>query len=311
MDALAAGVDEGRAGQFQLPDDGLLLAQLHVVAFHKGIAIGGDVGVFAAGAVHGVEADPGTHLRVPVAQHLAEIPAAGAQFGKELPGGAGPAALGRAAFVVGHETLGDIGHILVLFKQGLQVAPELVHRVPLFRQGEIVGFHPTGVYQLAVCVVRPGGDVVVPVQRMARRAAPPVGVGHLEDAAHRDGAAPAAVEALPFFDTLALVVAAGVPRAPLLPDGDRQAAVLEGHAHRDPLVIGQGGRAEKFQRFFEIVFMFHVRYHPKSVGTAGCASGVKVLGSTPLGTPRQPPAAMRLIMRLAASKLQLPTCRKP
>lgn len=98
----------------------------------------------------------------------------------------------------------------------------------------------------------------------------------------------------PIFDALALVVAAGVPGAPLLPDGDRQAAVLENHAHRHPLVIGQGGRAEKFQRFFEIVFMFHVRYHPKSVGT-----------------PRQPPAAMRLIVRLAASKLQLPTCRKP
>ena len=67
VDTLAAGVDEGRAGPFQLLDDGLLLAKLHVVALHKGVAIGGDVGVLAACAVHGVEADPGTHLRVPVA----------------------------------------------------------------------------------------------------------------------------------------------------------------------------------------------------------------------------------------------------
>ena len=312
MDALAAGVDEGRAGQFQLPDDGLLLAQLHVVAFHKGIAIGGDVGVFAAGAVHGVEADPRAHLRVAVAHHLAQVPAALVQLGDELPGGAVPAATCGAAAVIRHEALGDVSHILVRLEQGPQVALQLVGGVPLFRQGQLVGFHPARVHHAALRLCAGAcGNVVVPVQRMARRAAPPVGVGHLEDAAHRDGAAPAAVEALPFFDALALVVAAGVPGAPLLPDGDRQAAVLEGHAHRHPLVIGQGGRAEKFQRFFEIVFMFHVRYHPKSVGTAGCASGVKVLGSTPLGTPRQPPAAMRLIMRLAASKLQLPTCRKP
>ena len=174
-----------------------------------------------------------------------------------------------------------------------------------------MGFHPTGVYQLAVCVVRPGGDVVVPVQCMAGRASPSAGIGQLKDTAGRDGAAPAAVETGPLLGALAFVVAAPVPGAPLFPCFHGQAGFLQAHAHQDPFVVGQGGRAEEFQRFFEIVFMFHVCYHPKSVGTAGCASGVKVLGSTPLGTPRQPPAAMRLIMRLAASKLQLPTCRKP
>ena len=277
MDALAAGVHQRGAGQLQLLDDGLLLAQLHVIALHKGVAVGGDVGVLAACAVHGVEADPGTHLRVPVAQHLAEIPATGAQFGKELPGGAGPAALGRAAFVVGHETLGDIGHILVLFKQGLQVAPELVHRVPLFRQGEIVGFHPTGVYQLAVCVVRPGGDVVVPVQCMAGRASPSAGIGQLKDTAGRDGAAPAAVETGPLLGALAFVVAAPVPGAPLFPCFHGQAGFLQAHAHQDPFVVGQGGRAEKIQRFFEFIRIVHSRYHPKSKGLSaagGSAAGV-------------------------------------
>ena len=278
MDALAAGVDEGGTGQFQLLDDSLLLAKLHVVALHKGVAISGDVGVLAAGAVHGVEADPRANLRVAVAHNLAEISAALVQLGDELPGGAVPATFCGAAAVVCHEALGDVSHILVRLEQRPQVALELVGWIPLFRQCQLVGFHPARVHHTAfrLCACSDScGDVVVPVQRMARRAAPSVGVGHLEDAAYRDRRRPAAVEALPFFDALALVVAACVPGAPLLPDRDRHAAVLQRHAHRDPLVIGQGGRAEKFQRFFEIIFMFHSRYHPKSgSGMGGCGAGV-------------------------------------
>ena len=150
MNALAAGVDQSGTGQLQLFDDGLLPAQIHVVAFHQSVAIGGDVGVFAAGAVHGVEADPRAHLGVAVAHHLADVPAAGVQLCDELACGAVPAASGGTAAVVGHEALGHIGHMLVLLKEGLQIAPELVGRIPLLRQSQVMGFHPPGIHQLSL-----------------------------------------------------------------------------------------------------------------------------------------------------------------
>ena len=274
MDALAAGVHQRGAGQFQLFDDGLLLAQFHVVALHEGVAVGGDVGILAASAVHGVEADPGTHLRVPVAQHLAEIAAAGIQLGDELLRGAAPAAACRAALVVGHEAFGHIGHILIFFEQGLQVALELVGRVPLLRQVQLVGFHPLGVYHAALGLCAGSGrELVAPVQRMACRAAPTVGIGQLEDAAGRDRAATAAVETFPFLNALALVIAARVAGAPLLPGSNRHAGILQPHAHHEPLVIGQGGRGNEVQCFFEFIFMFHSCYHPKLKGLSGSVGG--------------------------------------
>ena len=119
VDALAAGVDQSGTGQLQLLDDGLLPAQIHVVALHQRVAVGGDVGIFPACAVYRVKADPRAHLGVAVTHHLTDVPAAGIQLGDELPGGAVPAAFGGAAAVVGHEAFGHIGHILVGFKKRL------------------------------------------------------------------------------------------------------------------------------------------------------------------------------------------------
>ena len=274
VDALAARVDQRRTGQFQLLDDSLLLAQLHVVALYEGIAIGSNIGILASGAVHRVEADPCTYFRITVAHHLAEVTAAGIQLGDELPCGAGPAAFCRAAAVGGHKAFGHIGHIFIRLKQGLQVALELVGGVPLFGQGQLMGFHPPGIYHAALGLgTGPGRELVAPVQRMARRAAPSVAVGQLEDAACGDGAGPAAVKAFPLFGALALVIAARIAGAPLFPEGNGQAGILQCHAHHEPFVIGQGGRGYEVQCFLEFIFMFHSRYHPKLKGLSGAAGG--------------------------------------
>ena len=274
VDALAARVDQRRTGQFQLLDDSLLLAQLHVVALYEGIAIGSNIGILASGAVHRVEADPCTYFRITVAHHLAEVTAAGIQLGDELPCGAGPAAFCRAAAVGGHKAFGHIGHIFIRLKQGLQVALELVGGMPLFGQGQLVGFHPAWIYQTALGLCAGAGrNIIVPVQSVACGAAPSVGVGQLENAACGDGAGPAAVKAFPFLDALALVIAARIAGAPLFPDGDGQAGILQGHAHHEPFVIGQGGRGYEVQCFLEFIFMFHSRYHPKLKGLSGAAGG--------------------------------------
>ena len=270
MDALAARVDQRRTGQFQLIDDSLLLAQLHVVALHEGVAIGSNIGILASGAVHRVEADPCTYFRITVAHHLAEVTAAGIQLGDELPCGAGPAAFCRAAAVGGHKAFGHIGHIFIRLKQGLQVALELVGGVPLFGQGQLMGFHPAWVYQTALGLCAGAGrNIIIPVQSVACGAAPSVGVGQLENAACGDGAGPAAVKAFPFLDALALVIAARIAGAPLFPEGNGQAGILQGHAHHEPFVIGQGGRGYEVQCFLEFIFMFHSRYHPKSMSDVG------------------------------------------
>ena len=92
VDALAAGVDQRGAGQLHLVDGRQLLARLHVVALHEGVAVAGDIGIFPACAVHRVEADPCTDLRVAVAHDLADVAAAGVQLFDELPGSAVPTA---------------------------------------------------------------------------------------------------------------------------------------------------------------------------------------------------------------------------
>ena len=274
MDAFAAGVHQRRTGQFQLLDDGLLLAQLHVVALHEGVAVGGDVGILAAGAVYGIEADPRAHFGVPVAQHLAEVAAAGVQLGDELLRGAAPAAARRAALVVGHEAFGDIGHILIFLEQCLQIALELVGRVPLLGQVQLVSFHPARVHKTAFRLgTGPGRNVVGPIKFVACGAAPSVGISQLKDAAGRDGACPAAVKAFPFLNALALVIAARVAGAPLLPGSNRHAGVFQPHAHHEPFIIGQGGRGDEVQCFLEFIFMFHSRYHPKLKGLSGAAGG--------------------------------------
>ena len=274
VDALAARVDQRRTGQFQLLDDGLLFAQLHVVALHEGVAVGSNIGILASGAVHRVEADPCTYFRITVAHHLAEVTAAGIQLGDELPCGAGPAAFCRSAAVGGHKAFGHIGHIFIRLKQGLQVALELIGGMPLFGQGQLVGFHPAWIYQTALGLCA-GVDrnIIVPVQSVACGAAPSVGVGQLEDAACGDGAGPAAVKAFPFLDALALVIAACIACAPLFPEGNGQTSILQCHAHHEPFVIGQGGRGYEVQCFLEFIFMFHSRYHPKLKGLSGAAGG--------------------------------------
>ena len=270
VDALAAGVDQRRTGQFQLLDDGLLLAQFHVVTLHEGVAVGSNIGILASGAVHRVEADPCTYFRITVAHHLAEVAAAGIQLGDELPCGAGPAAFCRAAAVGGHKAFGHIGHIFIRLKQGLQVALELVGGVPLCGQSQLVGFHPARVYHAAfVLCAGAGRNIIVPVQSVACGAAPSVGVGQLENAACGDGAGPAAVKAFPFPDALALMIAARIACAPLFPDGNGQTSILQCHAHHEPFVIGQGGRGYEVQCFLEFIFMFHSRYHPKSMSDVG------------------------------------------
>ena len=274
VDALAAGVDQRGTGQFQLPDDGLLLAQLHVVALHEGVAEVGHVLVAAASAVHGVEADPRTGFGVVVAKGSTDIIAVMIQLHDELPGGQlTGAAVGGKAPVFLPVALGDVGNVFLRLKKCLQIPLDLLCRVPLCGQIQLVGFHPPGIYHAALGLgTGPDRELVAPVQRMARRAAPTVGIGQLKNAALGDRLC-AAVEALPLFGALALVVTAPVPGAPLFPDGDGQAGILQGHAHHEPFVIGQGGRGYEVQCFLEFIFMFHSRYHPKLKGLSGAAGG--------------------------------------
>ena len=118
MDALAAGVDQRGTGQFQLPDDGLLLAQLHVVALHEGVAEVGHVLVAAASAVHGVEADPRTGFGVVVAKGSTDIIAVMIQLHDELPGGQlTGAAVGGKAPVFLPVALGDVGNVFLRLKK--------------------------------------------------------------------------------------------------------------------------------------------------------------------------------------------------
>ena len=251
VDALAARVDQRGTGQFQLPDDGLLLAQLHVVALHEGVAEVGHVLVAAASAVHGVKADPRTGFGVVVAKGSTDIIAVMIQLHDELPGGQlTGAAVGGKAPVLLPVALGDVGNVFLRLKQGLQIPLDLLCRVPLCGQVQLVGFHPAWVYQttLGLCAGA-GRNIIVPVQSVACGAAPSVGVGQLEDAACGDGAGPAAVKAFPFLDALALVIAARIACASLFPDGNGQTSILQCHAHHEPFVIGQGGRGYEVQCF--------------------------------------------------------------
>nr|DAE44311.1 MAG TPA: hypothetical protein [Caudoviricetes sp.] len=257
MDALAARVDQRGAGQLQLLDDGKLLAQLHIVAFDEGIAEIGDVGVVAS-ALHRVETDPRTGVRVAVTNDFAHIVAAAFQLFDELPCGTVPTAFRGGRTAISAVALGNISNMFIGFEQCLQIAFQLFGGMPLRWKLQLLHFHPAWIDQPPICrsgVVR--RDLIVPVQRVPGGACPPLPVSQLENAAFRDRLR-ATVKAFPFAGTFPFVVTLCIAGTPLLPDGSREARLFERHAHGGPLLIIQGGRAEKIQRFFEFVFMFHV-----------------------------------------------------
>ena len=173
MQAFAAAVHQGRAGQFQLADNGLLLFQLHVVAFHQGIAVVGHI-VVAAAALHGVEADPGTGGGVVIAHHSADVPAAAGKLVHQLTGGAVPAAFCGGIAVIPQVAFGHIGHMVLRLKQGLQVAVQLVGGVPLFGDVQLLHIQPAGIHHNAVRPGAGGADCIVPVQLMPGGARPAV-----------------------------------------------------------------------------------------------------------------------------------------
>ena len=73
VDGLAAGIHEGRYGQLQLPDDGVLGIEVGAVALDEGVAVLGDVLVLHALAVEGIEAYPCARVSVIVAEHGSDI----------------------------------------------------------------------------------------------------------------------------------------------------------------------------------------------------------------------------------------------
>ena len=198
-----------------MSDDGLLLFQLHVVALHQRIAVVGHVVVAAAAAVHGVEADPGPRFRAAIPHHSVDVMVV-AQFLDQLPGGAVPAALGGSIAVVPQIAFGHVSNMFLRLEQRLQIAHQLVGRVPIGGDGQFLHIQPVRVHDHAVTAPGRGVDDIVPVQGVARRPGPAMVAGQLEDAVlgHRVGVA---AEAAPFAGTFAPVVSATIAGTPLLP----------------------------------------------------------------------------------------------
>ena len=246
VQAFPAAVHQRRAGEFQLADDGLLLFQLHIVALDKGVAVVGHV-VVAAAALHRVEAYPRARRGVTVADDFVDI-AVVAQLVDELPGRAVPAALCGGGAAVPQVAFGYVSHVFFRLKQGLQVAHQLVGRVPLGGDGQLLHIQPVRVHDHAVTAPGRGVDDIVPVQGVARRPGPAMVAGQLEDAVlgHRVGIA---VEAAPLAGTFAPVVSSTVAGAPLLPTCDRESGLLQPHAHHRPFLIGQAAGVDKVQCF--------------------------------------------------------------
>ena len=246
VQAFPSAVHQRRAGEFQLADDGLLLFQFQVVTLHQRIAVVGHV-VVAAAALHRVEADPRARCGVTVADDFVNI-AVVAQLVDELPGRAVPAALCRGGAAVPQVAFGYVGHVFLRLKQGLQVAHQLVGRVPLGGDGQLLHIQPVRVHDHAVTAPGRGVDDIVPVQGVPCRPGPAMVAGQLEDAVlgHRVGIA---VEAAPLAGTFAPVVSSTVAGAPLLPTCDRESGLLQPHAHHRPFLIGQAAGVDKVQCF--------------------------------------------------------------
>lgn len=203
--------------------------------------------VVAAATVDRVEADPRPRCGVTVADNFVDI-AVVAQFLNELPRRAVPAAFcgGRAA--VPQVAFGHIGDVFLRLKQGLQVAHQLVGRVPLGGDGQFLHIQPVRVNDHAVTAPGRSVDDIVPVQGVPCRPSPAMVAGQLEDAVlgHRVGIA---VEAAPLAGTFAPVVSSTVAGAPLLPTCDRESGLLQPHAHHRPFLIGQAAGVDKVQCF--------------------------------------------------------------
>ena len=113
VEASAAGIDQRRHRQLQLPDEGVLLPKVHAVGLDEGVAEAGDVLVFDPLSVQGVEAYPGPRAGIVVPQHRTQIAAALFQLLHHLSGGAVVAPLGGKVLPVFLKGPCDVAHKVV------------------------------------------------------------------------------------------------------------------------------------------------------------------------------------------------------
>ena len=256
-------MDDGRAGEVQLADDGELLLGRGVVALDEGVCVAGDGRVGAVCGLHAVDADQdssllvvvsddGPHvatlaLRVVLAQLLHQL--ASRVGGIASVGGSQERGAVLAGALVGLDAVGDA---VSSVEDGLQVVGHLLDLVP-FVAGDgdggwhdVLGTHHGG----GVGTDRVVRDGVVPAEGwrvlwylLPRHGRPEaVRLDVIDDGAYGDLLV-AAPEAPPLPGALAVAVPRVGP-APSVPFGRVASAVPQDHAEVQPLLVGalRGGK---------------------------------------------------------------------
>ena len=118
MNAFSAGVHHHHDGKLQLQHQAVLAGKLKCVAFDQRVAVFGNVFVFYALAVQGIESDPRAGVWIVVAQGSAQVAVAFVQLLDELPRGAVVCALGwYPTTVLGGVALGHVADRFRGFKE--------------------------------------------------------------------------------------------------------------------------------------------------------------------------------------------------
>ena len=257
-------MDQHDGGQLQLADKRVLLTKAHAVRFDQRIAKVGHIFVLHALSVQRIEADPRPRLALVIADDRADVARAARERLDQLAGRAVIAPLcGQVSVSVPVvPCLGHIADVFAAFKEQLQIALQLLRRLPLrIKRRNLALLDPVRVDDRALLT---RADHAVPVQRLAGIGAPAAIHGQLDDRAARHARAG---KARPFAVAFAAVPARRVAPAPVLPDGEVVPLRLERHADVQPFGIVQRGGIERAQRLFDVVASALVHAAPPSFGT--------------------------------------------
>ena len=264
VQALPARMHQHDGGQLQLADQRVLLANAHAVRFDQRIAEVGHIFVLHALSVQRIEADPRPCLALVVADDRADVARAARERLDQLAGRAviAPFCGQVSVSVLVVPCLGHIADVLAAFKEQLQIALQLLCRLPFrIERRNLALFDPVRVHDRAFLA---RADHAVPVQRLAGIGAPAVVHGQLDERAARHARAG---KARPFSGALAAVIARRIAPAPVLPDREVVPLRLERHADAQPFGIVQRGGIERAERLLDVVASALVHAAPPSFGT--------------------------------------------
>ena len=130
MERFFTGEDQAGDRKIHLPDDRVLLLELHRVGFDQRVPVFGDVLVLDAFSVERIEPDPRADLGIVVAEHCADVALAAGELLNEFACRSVACARRRHILIVLFPGFRDVSDVIVRVEERFEIRDEIVDRIP-------------------------------------------------------------------------------------------------------------------------------------------------------------------------------------